>query len=441
MKKLAILLVLAMGSVGWADNFQPQSFDGNTAPHTYVWEENFSVNKFTVGGGDGEVSTYTDSSTDYSFDDGKLCRLQCTSTGTKYFFLTWSPAKSIVDSTVALSYYIKSGQEPTSLQIQLHTENDTKYYRKQYLPVAVGRHCVALSVGDFHVAGAADAASIVYPKLLIVAGDINDSVYVDSLRIITNRAKATIVFCFDNAYKGNVWDYAIPKLDSFNYKAMIYANYSTSHTPASGYLGPTELLQLQARGYPIGNHTYDHWEGAGVDPNYYWVVQKEIRDNQAWLKSIGITSSRFYFAIARYNESILGTTEINIALHRQWFLDNCLHIKGSIYLGSGLEENTKYFDGAAFGSNCNISNRWHNTTNPTTYAQAKTLIDKAVANNEMCGMFWHNLDGVTDMNTTDFLATVDYVHTADAAGTLEVKTYPDLMPWNPAQSNAKGWLK
>jgi peptidoglycan/xylan/chitin deacetylase (PgdA/CDA1 family) len=247
-------------------------------------------------------------------------------------------------------------------------------------------------------------------------------VYIDSIKMIPNLSSPRVILCFDNGYT-NHYEVVRPLLNAHNFKGVFYI--ITGYLGLPDYMTAEQILQLQAEGHLVGNHTVDHrlWQGqGGMPPLLYWQRVREIVDAAKTLKNIGINEGRRYFCLPSGTSWISNMTPAQKNQALRFLLQYSTHVRMTVDPG--------YVDGQVAAVCGNYPNPPRNSRLswalcPSSLDEAKSRIDKAVMDNSLVVFAWHYIMDKPqgDLTADEFSQLLDYIQEKNC----QVVTFKDLL--------------
>ena len=333
------------------------------------------------------------------------------------------------------------------LAVWIHT-GSSKYYKKELLPATTGYHSIEFALGGSLADAGVDrttAQGLTFISRHNAADGNNTIYYIDSVQFFRNHSTPRLILTFDNADDEHLT--VSQKMDAYNYDGMFYV--VEDYCKTANHLTTANLLAMQTQGHLICNHSKSHlnWvdtDGGGTDA-MYWQMINEMLECRRWLESIGIGQGRFYFAngtgsAAVTAQATLAAGRDMVKMMNQYNYHTRLTssaamtitavnyglFEGAITEGSGFP-NSGGFGTVSFTS----------TGTAPTLVTAKACIDTIVANDELGVLYFHEIDGTSGrISLTEFDELLAYIRTNN----VEVVTFADLMPWNPATIGNRPWL-
>jgi hypothetical protein len=238
----------------------------------------------------------------------------------------------------------------------------------------------------------------------------------DLLQFLENRETARLIWRFDDA-KNQQYNWC-GYLSARGMRATL--GVITDKVGTTGYLTAAQLTQLQSAGHFICNHCtgyHDSHTDSGTGTYFTDTARllSEFREAQYWMIENGFgTGSRYYLMPGGkwshgWEDDFEGEAQFVWLSHVNWSGNNGVVLSGvnSFYLGGAIADTTTL-----------------------TEANAKILIDKAIAGKGIVCLYWHG-DPTDDAK---FKSIADYAKTRIDAGLLECVTPYELVNGKKAQT-------
>jgi hypothetical protein len=97
-----------------------------------------------------------------------------------------------------------------------------------------------------------------------------------------------VSFTYDDGFAG-WYDIAFPLFQQYGFPAVLYINATNSWVSGNGNDAINKLLEMQAAGWEISNHTWDHYQFWANDT----INEFEVSSMKNWLDSLGFPNSGF----------------------------------------------------------------------------------------------------------------------------------------------------
>jgi peptidoglycan/xylan/chitin deacetylase (PgdA/CDA1 family) len=305
--------------------------------------------------------------------------------------LTWDP---IGDKETRFWFYIAdlSLLSTSSSKIQLYDSVGGYADRKEVIHyIFEGWNLVKIGPQDWDVKGSGSLSDdINYIRLRTVGTAGNQGIITYDSLYMQQISEPAVVITFDDA-KETVYDTAYPIMRDGNMVGTVYC--ITDHVGTPDNMTWAELLELQAAGWCIANHSEDHADLTGLTEAQ---VETNLSNAIAALQGAGVTGNGPYHVAypgGAYNDTVeKACSDINIltartiykpARHPALPMDRPYEIPILVALDNG-----------------------------TNLATAKGHIDDLVANGTIGYIYGHDIEaaaGPDDWAESDFTELCDYI--------------------------------
>jgi peptidoglycan/xylan/chitin deacetylase (PgdA/CDA1 family) len=390
--------------------------DGNDASSWHYWTGPVVI-----------TQQIDDQNNSFSQDDGYSVKIVASGNiyGQARISRNISPPVNISKCHIRVNYFIPSDPNGyvSSVRMDLVDPNG-RYLYILSLPGTVGYHEVEFALAGCGNFGAANMNNLSYVRVgFNYPYGTQGTMYLDSIKAIPNYSSPRVIMCFDD---GLACHYSVvrPLLNAHGFKGVFYV--------ITGFIGGggqqmtlQQILQLQADGHLVGNHTVDHrlWQGSYYQPPaLYWERVREMVDAAKALKNMGIGTGRRYYAQPSGTDWIGSMTPEKKNQALRFLLQYNLHVR--------MTTDAAFVDGQVAYVPGNYPNPPRNArlawgTIPTSFSAAKAFIDKAVQDNSLVVFYWHYISNTLphDLTPDEFSQLLDYIQ----ANNCQVITFQDLV--------------
>ncbi len=237
----------------------------------------------------------------------------------------------------------------SSIELTLSDSINNKRRMINTLPVTPGNHFVEFAHGGMNIKDTSGYA-FDYTKInriqFYIYGDIGAIVYLDAIAFVKNYHRPRILLTWDNGLP-KMYSYVFPELEKRGIKGNFFVNRQREvegeyFGVSGGMMTPEQLLEMEAAGNLIGNHTSEHKRAnhnystrySGRFPSFE--MHEDIIQNAAYLKSIGIGIGRFFFAVPSSNAvpNAYSGYKAREELYRFWLQHAYCVIMGKFHKGA-----------------------------------------------------------------------------------------------------------
>ncbi len=324
---------------------------GGTVPDNWAkgrWGNNTAIFSYPVAGYSGakaaevSITNYVSGDAKWYFNDVPV------TAGDTYEFSNFF--KSSTKTYVTIQFTHSNG---ATSYLDLGAPATAGAWTQFKMPFTVPPGAVSLTI--FHVLKSVGSLTVDDFKLRPIA---NDPTKFDQGYVSLN---------FDDGWL-SVYQNAIPILNAKGFKSdqFITTDYLTDNYP--GYVKPNQVLEMQAQGHIIGNHTKSHPDLTSLT---LAAAQAEIEGAKNNLVALGVPSANMSLAypLGAYNNQI------------KQLVQNAGHIAGRSSDGGYNDKLTDHY-----------ALRRQPMVNTTTFAQVKSYIDTARADKTWVVLLFHEID-------------------------------------------------
>ncbi len=247
-------------------------------------------------------------------------------------------------------YYIPEWSENiSSIELTLSDSINNKRRRINTLPVTPGHHFVELAHGGMEIKDSSCYA-FDYTKInriqFYIHGDIGAIVYLDAIAFVKNYHRPRILLTWDNGLP-KMYSYVFGELEQRQIKGNFFVNRQREvegeyYGVCGNMMTAEQLLEMQAAGNLIGNHTSEHKRQVHDSSTRYsgrfptFEMHEDIIQNAAYLKDIGIGAGRFFFAVPSSNgvPSAYSDYRAREELYRFWLQHAYCVVMGRFHRGA-----------------------------------------------------------------------------------------------------------
>jgi peptidoglycan/xylan/chitin deacetylase (PgdA/CDA1 family) len=220
------------------------------------------------------------------------------------------------------------------------------------------------------------------------------------------KAIPVVLLRFDDA-STTQYSVAFPYMKAAGIRGTIYP--ITSLIGTAGYLTAAQLLEMQAAGWIVGNHTQNHTDLTTLTEAQQ---ETEITAGKTDLDALGLTGGLYFnYPQGKWNaDTVTAFTNLGLRTgqHTDW-----THAHLTTTYKPVVLPNPYLYD-----IGCNP------ITSSTTLAVAEAWVDEAIAAGTILPLLFHAIDG-PGMTTADFRALIDYIKAKKTAGLLYDITIDD----------------
>lgn len=227
------------------------------------------------------------------------------------------------------------------------------------------------------------------------------SLWINEISTFDQPSTGVVTFTFDDN-KISQFTAARPILDRYGYPATVYT--IPSRVGQASYMSLGQLKHLQAIGWDIANHTYNHPYLTQLSES---AIEAEFYESKRWLLHNGFSKAAGDLALpyGNYNDD----TVLRIA--RKYFRSvRTINHQVETYPAADQYKLRTFY-----------------ITSTTTLAAARLAVDRAIAHKEWLIFTFHDIESPVSANESwtpsDFDALVSYVNTSNAV----VKTLSDVL--------------